>query len=106
MIAGKRKTIGVFLCKAYTVFDNAVYHALEEEAHRLNYDVIIFTTVGFFSSQNEYDSQERGMFSFAPIEQLDGIIVAPDTYEIEGKSEMSRCFNPTPGRRIRLCLYG
>ena len=84
MIAGKRKTIGVFLCKAYTVFDNAVYHALEEEAHRLNYDVIIFTTVGFFSSQNEYDSQERGMFSFAPIEQLDGIIVAPDTYEIEG----------------------
>ena len=84
MIVGKRKTIGVFLCKAYTVFDNAVYHALEAEAHRLNYDVIIFTTVGFFSSQNEYDSQERGMFSFAPIEQLDGIIVAPDTYEIEG----------------------
>ena len=24
------------------------------------------------------------MFSFAPIEQLDGILVAPDTYEIEG----------------------
>ena len=41
MIAGKRKTVGVFLCKAYTVFDNAVYHALEAEAHRLNYDVII-----------------------------------------------------------------
>ena len=43
-----------------------------------------FTTVGYFSSQNEYDEQERGMFAFAPIEQLDGIIVAPDTYEIEG----------------------
>ena len=84
MIAGKRKTIGVFLCKAYSVFDHAVYHALEEAAHKLNYDVIIFTTVGFFSSQNEYDSQERGMFAFAPIEQLDGILVAPDTYEIEG----------------------
>ena len=84
MIAGRRKTIGVFLCKAYTVFDNAVYHALEKTAQKLNYDVIIFTTVGFFSSQNEYDSQERGMFAFAPIEQLDGILVAPDTYEIEG----------------------
>jgi hypothetical protein len=60
MIAGKRKTIGVFLCKAYTVFDNAVYHALEEEAHRLDYDVIIFTTVGFFSSQNEYDRPGKG----------------------------------------------
>ena len=84
MISGRRKTIGVFICKAYSVFDNAVYHALEKEAQRLNYDLIIFTTVGFFSSQNEYDSQERGMFAFAPIEQLDGIIVAPDTYEIEG----------------------
>ena len=27
------------------------------------------------------------MFSFAPIEQLDGILIAPDTYEIEGFKE-------------------
>ena len=84
MISGKRKTIGVFLCKAYSMFDNAVYHALEEEAKKHDFDVIIFTTVGYFASQNDYDSQERRMFSFAPIEQLDGIIIAPDTYEIEG----------------------
>ncbi len=84
MISGKRKTIGVFLCKAYALFDNTVYHALEQEAKKYDLDVIIFTTVGYFSSQNEYDAQERGMFAFAPIEQLDGIIVAPDTYEIEG----------------------
>lgn len=84
MISGKRKTIGVFLCKAYSLFDNAVYQTLEEEAKKLDLDIIVFTTVGYFSSQNEYDAQERGMFAFAPIEQLDGIIVAPDTYEIEG----------------------
>ena len=82
MISGKRKTIGVFLCKAYSLFDNAVYAALEREAKRLNYDVIVFTTVGYFASQNDYDAQERGMFAFAPIEELDGIIVAPDTYEV------------------------
>ena len=87
MISGKRKTIGVFLCKAYSLFDNAVYMALEQEAKKHDLDVIIFTTVGYFSSQNEYDAQERGMFAFAPIEQLDGIIVAPDTYEIEGFRE-------------------
>ena len=87
MISGKRKTIGVFLCKAYSLFDNAVYHALEEEAKKHDFDVIIFTTVGYFASQNDYDAQERGMFAFAPIEQLDGIIVAPDTYEIEGFRE-------------------
>ena len=87
MCFGKRKTIGVFICKAYSFFDNAVYRALEEAAKRYDYDVVVFTTVGYFSSQNEYDSQERGMFAFAPIEQLDGIIVAPDTYEVEGFRE-------------------
>ena len=84
MISGKRKTIGVFQCKAYSLFDEAVYHTLEETAKEFDLDVVIFTTVGYFSSQNEYDEQERGMFAFAPIEKLDGIIVAPDTYEIEG----------------------
>lgn len=87
MISGRRKTIGVFLCKAYSLFDNAVYLTLEQEAKKHDFDVIIFTTVGYFSSQNEYDKQERGMFAFAPIEQLDGIIIAPDTYEIEGFRE-------------------
>ena len=84
MISGRRKTIGVFLCKAYSFFDNAVYHALEQGARKHDLDVIVFTTVGYFSSRNDYDAQERGMFGFAPIEKLDGILVAPDTYEIEG----------------------
>ena len=91
MIAGKRKTIGVFMCKAYSLFDNAVYLALEKEAKKFDLDVIVFTTVGYFASQNDYDSQERGMFDFAPIEKLDGIIIAPDTYEMDGfREELNR----------------
>jgi diguanylate cyclase (GGDEF)-like protein len=84
MINGKRKTIGVFSCKAYSLFDRALFKTLEEQAHLLNYDIIIFSTVGYFASQNDYDTQEKRMFSFAPLEQLDGILMAPDTYEIEG----------------------
>ena len=84
MLSGKRKTIGAFLCKAYALFDEAVFHTLEEEAKRLNYNIVVFTTVGYFASQNHYDIEEKRMFSFAPIEQLDGILMAPDTYEIEG----------------------
>lgn len=87
MLSGKRKTIGAFLCKAYSLFDEAVYHVLEEQAKELNYNIIMFTTVGYFASQNYYDMQEKRMFSFAPMEQLDGILVAPDTYEIEGFRE-------------------
>ena len=87
MISGRRKTIGVFICKAYSLFDYTVYHVLEKEAKKYDFDIVIFTTVGYFASQNDYDTQEKGMFAFAPIEQLDGIIVAPDTYEIEGFKE-------------------
>ena len=72
------------MCKAYSMFDNAVFLRLEEEAKRFDYDIIIFTTVGYFASQNDYDNQELGMFAFAPVEELDGIIIVPDTYEIEG----------------------
>ena len=53
VISGKRKTIGVFLCKAYALFDDAVCLALEQEAKKLDLDVIICTTVGYFASQNE-----------------------------------------------------
>ena len=84
MLSGRRKTIGVFLCKAYVLFDNAVYHALEEEALRLNCNIVVFATVGYFASRNSYDKQERRMFGLAPIEKLDGILVAPDTYELDG----------------------
>ena len=87
MLSGRRKTIGAFLCKAYSLFDSAVYRTLEQEAKRLDYNVIVFTTVGYFASQNDYDMQEKRMFSFAPIEELDGILIAPDTYEIEGFKE-------------------
>ena len=87
MITGKRRTIGVFSCKAYSLFDRALYRTLEEQARLLDYDIILFSTVGYFASQNDYDAQEKRMFSFAPLEKLDGILMAPDTYEIEGFRE-------------------
>ena len=87
MLSGKRKTIGAFLCKPYALFDSTVYQTLEQEAKRLDYNIVVFTTVGYFASQNHYDMQEKRMFSFAPIEHLDGILMAPDTYEIEGFRE-------------------
>ena len=87
MIGGKRKTIGFFVCKAYEAFEKPVFAALEQEAAARDYDIIIFASVGYFASENYYDTHELEMFTFAPIEQLDGIIIAPDTYEIEGFRE-------------------
>ena len=81
MIFSKRKTIGVFLTKVFEVFDSAIFRVLEREGKRLDYDIVVFTTIGFFLTETDYDNQEKNIFRFAPIEKLDGIIVVPESYE-------------------------
>ena len=81
LIFSNRKTIGVFISKMFAPFDNAVFHALEREGRRLNYDIVVFTTTGYYLTQNEYDIQEKNIFRFAAIDKLDGIIVVPESYE-------------------------
>ena len=82
MIGGKRKTIGVFINKSDNYFDETVFHALQERAKLLNYDLLVFYTVGYRNSSNYYDTLESSMFDFAPIEKLDGILAVPDSYEM------------------------
>ena len=82
MIGGKRKTIGVFMNKSDGYFDDTVFRALQERAKLLNYDLLIFYTVGYRNSSNYYDTLESSMFDFAPVEKLDGIIAVPDSYEM------------------------
>ncbi len=81
MIFSKRKTIGLFICKIFTEFDNAVFKTLAREGKRLNFDVVVFTTAGYFLTTSDYDVQEKNIFRFAPVEKLDGIIIVPDSYE-------------------------
>ena len=88
MIFSKRKTIGLFISKSFDVFDQAVFHTLEQEAKRLDYDVFVFANVGYRSPENGFDVQERNIFTFAPVEKLDGIIMVPDSYEQDGFREL------------------
>ena len=81
MIFSKRKTIGVFITKTYEFFDNAMFHALEREGKRLDYDIVAFMTVGYNLTHSEYDIQEKNIFRFAAIDKLDGIITVPDSYD-------------------------
>lgn len=82
MIGGKRKTIGVFINKSDSFFDETVFRSLQERAKLLNYDLLIFYTVGYRNSGNYYDTLESSMFDFAPVEKLDGILAVPDSYEM------------------------
>lgn len=54
----------------------------------LGYNILFFSTAGYRNSQNDYDKHEQTMFEFAPIEALDGIILAPDTYQIKEFSDL------------------
>lgn len=81
MIFSRRKTIGVFITRSFIVFDDAVFRALEREARRLDYDIVVYMTVGYYMTRSEYDLQEKHMFRFAAIENLDGIIIVPDSYQ-------------------------
>lgn len=87
MITDKRKTIGVFINKTDLYFQNCIYRTVHEVARSLNIDVYFFTTVGHRESLNDFDDKEKGLFRFAPVEKLDGIIVVPDSYQMVGFTE-------------------
>ncbi|MBE5778601.1 MAG: GGDEF domain-containing protein [Clostridiales bacterium] len=88
MISNARKTIGVFINQSDGNFENLIYHGVQKRAKELDYDVIFFCTVGTRASGNSYDILERGMFSFAPVERLDGIIAAPNSYEMANTQDI------------------
>lgn len=87
MITDGRKTIGVFMNKADLNFQNTVQRVAQQRAKELNYDLFFFFTVGYRESANYYDIQEKSMFTFTPIEKLDGALVTPDAYDMPGFRE-------------------
>lgn len=87
MLASKRKTIGVFINRTGFFFENTVYRVVQEQGRKRNMNVLVFATLGHRDSENYYDLLERAMFAFAPVEKLDGLIITPDTYQMEGFQE-------------------
>lgn len=87
MITNQRKTIGVFMNRADTDFQAIAQQITQKKAREMGYDVFYFFTVGYRDSVNHYDEQEKGMFAFAPVERLDGILVMPDSYDMPGFRE-------------------
>ncbi|MDD2647899.1 MAG: GGDEF domain-containing protein [Eubacteriales bacterium] len=82
MLTNKRRTLGFFINKTDHYYQDVVSDAVSRFAAALDYDLFIFNTVGYRGSSNEYDEQEKAMFRFVPIEELDGILVSLDTYQM------------------------
>ena len=101
MLFSKRKTIGVFISKMFRVFDEAFFAALEEESRRLDFDVVVFLTAGYYLTASDYDMQEKNIFQFAPLDLFDGVIAVPSTYE---KGEFRNGVYEMLSRRVKCPL--
>ncbi|MBQ4639188.1 MAG: GGDEF domain-containing protein [Clostridia bacterium] len=87
MITKGHKALGVFMNRSYTSFQETVQRISRQRAKELGYDVFYFITVGYRDSENYYDALEKSMFTFAPIEDLDGALVTPGDYDMPGFRE-------------------
>lgn len=78
MINNGRKTIGVFVTQMFQEFQDTVSKGICERARELGYNVAFFTN---FLGYGEilYEDGERSIADLPRYEDLDGIIILPDT---------------------------
>ena len=88
MISDARKVIGVFLNASDMYFTGILYNTFRQQARMMNADLVFFSSIDYrLRKQEDYDPQERELFRFAPIEDLDGIVLVPDSYEVSKNRE-------------------
>lgn len=83
MFYNNRKTIGVFISQVYYEFQNKLCKGIFERALERDYNVAFFTNFGGYRQQ-AYDLGEISIAKLPNYEDLDGIILASDTFEVKG----------------------
>ncbi len=82
MLGSKRKTIGVFISQINQDFQDYLSKGIITKAKELNYNVAFFTNFGGYG-QVAYDLGEAQITKLPIYEELDGIIIAPDTMTLQ-----------------------
>ncbi|MBH1941926.1 GGDEF domain-containing protein [Mobilitalea sibirica] len=83
MFNNGRKTIGVFISQVVSDFQGILCRGISTRAQELNYNVAYFTNYGGYG-QPVYDIGESRIADLPSYEDLDGIIITPDTLAIDG----------------------
>lgn len=78
MLGNKKKTIGVFISQVNGDFQDAISKGIITKARELDYNVAFFTNFGGYG-QHTYDMGEVWITDLPHYEELDGIIITPDT---------------------------
>jgi hypothetical protein len=51
----------------FRVFDEAFFAALNRESRRLDYDVVVFLSAGYYLTKSDYDIQEKNILKLMVI---------------------------------------
>lgn len=86
MFHNNRKTIGVFIQQINEEYQNLLCRGISKRAAELDYNVAIFSNFGGYG-QDSYDVGERRIVGLPNYEELDGIILASDTMNMQGLVE-------------------
>lgn len=81
------KKIGVIICEAYGTYQTKVLDGINNRAHSLGYDVLVFTTFVKLCFHENYEYGEKNIFHLINFDQLDGVIVAGDTLQVRNLKE-------------------
>lgn len=78
MLENNRKTIGVFVTRAYEEYQDLICRSIYKRAYEYGYNLAIFSNFVGYGEIN-YEIAESNIANIIKYEELDGIILLPDT---------------------------
>lgn len=79
-----RRKIGVFMGEVESEYQEVILKSVFRRAKELNYDVFVFCNFGSYGDNVLYAEGEKSVIRIPDISKLDGIMVAEDTFDIDG----------------------
>jgi diguanylate cyclase (GGDEF)-like protein len=89
VLGNNKKTIGVFISQVNAEYQDTISKGIMTKAKELDYNVAFFTNFGGYGKQ-AYDIGESYITDLPNYEDLDGIILAPDTMILPNLEERYR----------------
>lgn len=90
-----RKRIGIFMGEVTQEQQEIILKAVFRKASGLNYDVFVFCNFGAYGDNVLHTQGQKNVVTVPDISTLDGIIVAEDTFDIDGMGTEIRTYLKT-----------
>ncbi len=85
MFQNERKTIGLFIFNPKGDFQGEVCRAMAVRAEQLGYNLAVFSSYGAYGTDGSgYETGEMMIYDLPDYDKFDGIVLALDTFSIEG----------------------